>query len=1090
MNHLSRISTVALLLLLSLGLHAEVFVVTSNADSGPGTLREALQKATDNGGSETDEIHFNLPGSGASAKTIRLRTRLPNITGNLIIDGSTQPGETLSINGAKVILVANMPDMEEETGYAYDKVALSLSGNFQLFELYGMIIKAFSTRSPEGYFDSGSAIHVNAQLQTLRLGARGKGNVLYNNARTILVGPEYGSHASIHTAQLKNNHIGVDEQGHFIDQHLQSTVDLIYTSNLTVGGSEDEGNIILATFLHSPTGDIDDVMSSDCAVTISNNRFGMDANGDNPYDFLYKLNTYFATGATRHPTGARATITMVNNEWGCSVGINGYNNATVTIQRNTFGATKDRTKMVPIYLHAIMVSYVSGRTLIGGESTVDGNLFTNILHHDYSGYKAVVYAQEAHNVELSHNSMYCNTVVPFIVENPLSEWQLIQDVDLTLDDVTESYASGTATKPGSRIELFYTDKDCESCQPKTYFATATANAQGKWRYDGLIDPDKNVIAAATYGRQSSEFTHPQIFLWIGKLEVEHLACDTELGSIKGAFVKHANKFQWLDEKGEVVGNTLDIEGLDAGTYYLTVNQFGCKVIDSVIIENTIPWIDVESAQYIHPNCDRGGEITWFNSNHVSELYWTDESGNPATDQAYFPKDLLPGRYWAHVKNYYGCEKTFGPFELIDQGGTPIVIDDTQLVVQAASCGSPSSGSITGLQITGATEFAWRNESGELIDTAQELHHVPAGGYRLYLSNGPCASETIYYYVDEEPPTDYPAYAVQIAAAYCGQPNGTIRIDLGSGVRPASLRWLNGNGREIGTTAQLDGLAPDIYTLLLTDAQGCEVQYGTYTVDNTPDLTLIATSVTVVNDACGHGTGSISGLQPMAGRAPYRYAWADERGTAVGQLAEATGLTAGRYRLTVTDANGCQVESAMYSILNDDGQLAPPTAPEVLALCSPGKVSISYTGSPDYHYRLYPALQGGVMIEENTGITPFEVYPTQTTTYYLAAADGSCESPRVPIRVEISNAGIQAPNTFSPNGDGHNDTWHIAGLASYPHATVHIFNRNGQLLYTQRTGAPDFDGRYRGSDLPVGAYFYIIDLGMGCDPLKGSINLLR
>ena len=1078
------------MLLLTANLRAEVFVVTSNADSGPGTLRVALQQAGDNGDTETDHIHFNLPGSGTDARTIRLLTRLPDVNSSLVIDGATQPGDALSINGAKIILTADMPEIDEETGYAYGRVAFSLKGNFQLFELYGMVIKAFSTYSPEGYFNHGAAIGANAQLQTLRLGARDKGNVFYNNAGTIFVNTEFGSNARVHTAELKNNHIGVDEQGRFIDWRLQSEVDLRYTSNLIVGGSEDEGNIVLAKFIHSPTGDIEDVMSSDCTIQLSNNRFGMDANGDNPYDFWYKLNTYFFTSTTRHPTGARTTITVVDNEWGCSLDVSGYRNANVTIQRNTFGTTKDGTNAIPIYLHAILVSHVSGRTLIGGESTNNGNLFTNILYDDYSGHKAVVYAQEAHNIELSHNSMYCNTVMPFKVDNELSEWQLIQEVDLTLDEVTESYVSGTATKPGSRIELFYTDPDCESCQPKTYFATATANAQGKWRYDGPIHPDKNVMAAATYQRQSSEFTYPQVFLWVGKLEVEHVTCDTQLGSIKGAFVKHANQIRWLNEKGEVVGNTLDLEGLSAGTYYLNVNQFGCEVTDSVIIENTIPWIDVESAQYIHPSCDKGGEITWFRGDHLWEIYWTDESGKLVTDEAYQPTNLPPGKYWAHVKNYAGCEKTFGPFELIDQGGTPITVDDSGISITPASCGNPASGSITGLRITGATEFIWRNESSEIVGTAQALHNVPAGGYRLSLSNGPCQSETVYYYIDELPPTDFPAYNFRIQHAYCNEPNGAITVEFVNDLKPTSLRWLDKDGQVAGTHEQLTGLPPGTYTLMLTDAQGCEVAYGTYTVEQTPALMVHALSVNIKYDECGLGTGHIIGLQGRGGQPPFRYEWVNETGTVVGQAANATSLTEGRYRLTITDANGCAVQSEAYVIPNSWSQLDAPQAPDVFYLCSPGQVTIPFTGIPDYRYRLYDVAQGGTPVAEGGGITTFEVHPTRTTTYYLVATNGMCESPRVPVRVEISHTDLDIPNMFSPNGDGHNDTWHIPGLANYPDAHVSIFDRNGQLLYAQRAGEPAFDGRYKGAELPTGAYFYAIDLGMGCSLLRGALNLLR
>src|SRR3546814_3943708 len=67
--------------------------------------------------------------------------------------------------------------------------------------------------------------------------------------------------------------------------------------------------------------------------------------------------------------------------------------------------------------------------------------------------------------------------------------------------------------------------------------------------------------------------------------------------------------------------------------------------------------------------------------------------------------------------------------------------------------------------------------------------------------------------------------------------------------------------------------------------------------------------------------------------PFRYEWVNENGTVVGQAANATGLTEGRYRLTITDANGCAVQSEAYVIPNSWSQLDEPQAPDVFYLCS-------------------------------------------------------------------------------------------------------------------------------------------------------------
>jgi len=82
------------------------------------------------------------------------------------------------------------------------------------------------------------------------------------------------------------------------------------------------------------------------------------------------------------------------------------------------------------------------------------------------------------------------------------------------------------------------------------------------------------------------------------------------------------------------------------------------------------------------------------------------------------------------------------------------------------------------------------------------------------------------------------------------------------------------------------------------------------------------------------------------------------------------------------------------------------------------------------------------------------------------------------------------NTFTPNGDGINDTWDIPSLAGYINCTVNIFNRYGALVYNS-TGYPNaWDGTYNGKRLPVGTYYYVIDLKNGKKPISGPVTILR
>ncbi|ALL07133.1 hypothetical protein AQ505_17555 [Pedobacter sp. PACM 27299] len=116
-------------------------------------------------------------------------------------------------------------------------------------------------------------------------------------------------------------------------------------------------------------------------------------------------------------------------------------------------------------------------------------------------------------------------------------------------------------------------------------------------------------------------------------------------------------------------------------------------------------------------------------------------------------------------------------------------------------------------------------------------------------------------------------------------------------------------------------------------------------------------------------------------------------------------------------------------------------------------------------------------------------PTLDQVYTLTVTDGeSCASTdQVNVRL-IKNP--QIPNTFSPNGDGINDDWKIKYMESYPQATIVIFNRFGTKVFSGDAKSKPWDGKFKGKDLPIGTYFYVIDPHNGRKTLSGSITILR
>lgn|SRR5690554_1146553 len=122
-----------------------------------------------------------------------------------------------------------------------------------------------------------------------------------------------------------------------------------------------------------------------------------------------------------------------------------------------------------------------------------------------------------------------------------------------------------------------------------------------------------------------------------------------------------------------------------------------------------------------------------------------------------------------------------------------------------------------------------------------------------------------------------------------------------------------------------------------------------------------------------------------------------------------------------------------------------------------------------------------------------VHPEYTTTYYLSVSNGICTiTDEMTVFVDDK---LEIPNTFSPNGDGANDTWEILGIDEFPNVHVQVYTRWGQLVF-ETTGYPKekhWDGTSKsGRELSAGAYYYVINLRDSNyeKPLKGMVSIVK
>ena len=101
----------------------------------------------------------------------------------------------------------------------------------------------------------------------------------------------------------------------------------------------------------------------------------------------------------------------------------------------------------------------------------------------------------------------------------------------------------------------------------------------------------------------------------------------------------------------------------------------------------------------------------------------------------------------------------------------------------------------------------------------------------------------------------------------------------------------------------------------------------------------------------------------------------------------------------------------------------------------------------------------------------------TGTYYVKATSGVPCSIIVPVKVVIGPPlpyTINAPNTFTPNGDGFNDNFSIKTTGYVSMTLLTIFNRYGQLVFTTKSINDYWTGNSGSSPLPVGTYYWIFE----------------
>ncbi len=194
------------------------------------------------------------------------------------------------------------------------------------------------------------------------------------------------------------------------------------------------------------------------------------------------------------------------------------------------------------------------------------------------------------------------------------------------------------------------------------------------------------------------------------------------------------------------------------------------------------------------------------------------------------------------------------------------------------------------------------------------------------------------------------------------------------------------------------------------------------------------------------------------------------------------LASGMYPITYTYTNeqGCSARDSKNAFI------APPPRIEV------SKKLVVVRGDSIQIKTLFPLNATAVWfpsigLSNAQSVSP-TVSPDRTTTYKVTVTTGQgCVAE---AEVEVIVIDLNIPNGFTPNNDGANDTWEIAGIRDFPNCTIEVFNRWGNLVFSNKGYETPWDGRWNGDLVPGGTYYYHIYLREVEYKLTGSLNVIR
>jgi gliding motility-associated-like protein len=339
--------------------------------------------------------------------------------------------------------------------------------------------------------------------------------------------------------------------------------------------------------------------------------------------------------------------------------------------------------------------------------------------------------------------------------------------------------------------------------------------------------------------------------------------------------------------------TQDITGLNGGTYTLTVTDANaCTISDTAYVVNEPATLVATLDSIVDVTCNTFGDGGVFVSIAGGTTNYTFLWSNGITTED--NPNLGGGSYALTITDANGCSVTSGPHIVTEPAGMTVTLD----AINNVTCNGTADGTVSVTVTGGAASYTylWSNTV-----VTEDITGLNGGSYTLTVSdaNG-CTISSGPHVVSEAPVLVLTLDSINNVSCN-GANDGTIGISVTGGVPTYTYLWSNA-----AITQDINALAGGSYTVTVTDASSCTATDTAYVV-NEP-ATLAATFDSLQNIDCNGANNGAVFITTTGGTTGYTYLWSNAAVTE-----DITGLSAGSYTLTATDANGCIIISGAHII---------------------------------------------------------------------------------------------------------------------------------------------------------------------------------